>query len=166
MTLSIWPAFCFCSDLGMAELPVALMLGQSPCSYKSVARLQQLGDAADRRGVHAQRALGREAQQVIRTARLEAGARQSFAAEWLHADDGADHAAIDIGVADARALQHAIDEALHAAVDAERQTVPARADPAERALELATLQHADVQHRAEDFCLRQSVEAGFECDRG
>ena len=42
----------------------------------------------------------REARQVMRPAGLRAGARQPGAAERLHADDRADHVAVDVGVAD------------------------------------------------------------------
>src|SRR5262245_42207950 len=145
----------------IADLPGTLMLSQSPGvdkldrSLRARARLQELGHSADRRGIDAQGTLGRESQQVIRPARLEAGSRQSFAAEWLHADDGADHAAVDVDVADARAAHDAINEALHPAVNSERQAVAARADPRKRALEFPATEHADMQHRTEDLGSRQ-----------
>jgi len=53
------------------------------------------GGGVDRGG-----ALGGEAVQVARAAGLGAGAGEPFATKWLHPDDGADHVAVDIGVAD------------------------------------------------------------------
>src|SRR6185295_12393660 len=107
----------------------------------------------------------REPKQIVRAAGLEAGARETFTTERLHADDCADHAAVHVDVADARAPHYAIDEALHAAVDSERQAIPARADPGKRALEPAVPENADMQHRAEDFGARQRIQRHFECDR-
>ena len=63
---------------------------------------QQRRVAARRRRVDGQRLLGAEARQVVRPAGLRAGARQALAAERLHADDRADHVAVDVDVADAR----------------------------------------------------------------
>ena len=42
----------------------------------------------------------REALQVVRAAGLRAGAGEADAAEGLRADDGADHVAVDVDVAD------------------------------------------------------------------
>ena len=43
--------------------------------------------------------------QVVRPAGLGPGAGQALAAERLHADDRADHVAVDVEVADARAAR-------------------------------------------------------------
>jgi hypothetical protein len=51
-------------------------------------------------GIDRDGALGCEAVEVAGTAGFGAGAGEAFAAEGLHADDGADHAAVDIAVAD------------------------------------------------------------------
>src|SRR3546814_12490229 len=59
--------------------------------------------AAGGGGVDRQRLLGREAVQVARAAGLGAGAGETLAAEGLHADHGADHAAVTVGVADRQA---------------------------------------------------------------
>src|SRR5437660_1768051 len=75
------------------------------------------------------RSLGRKSQHVVRSARLGAGAGEAFAAEGLHADDGADHAAVHIGIANARRGDHVVDEALDAAVDAEREAEAGVAQP-------------------------------------
>ena len=47
------------------------------------------------------RALGSEAVKIMWAAGLGAGAGEALAAEGLHADDGADHVAVDVEVADA-----------------------------------------------------------------
>src|SRR5574337_1235675 len=57
-------------------------------------------------GVDGDRPLDGEAREVMRSTRLGAGARQAFAAERLHTDDGADHRAVDIKIADTGALSH------------------------------------------------------------
>src|SRR5260370_8626691 len=59
---------------------------------------QQGGVAAGGGGVGRHCELGGEAVQVSRATGLGAGAGEAFAAEGLHADDGADHAAVDIAV--------------------------------------------------------------------
>src|SRR6185436_20745445 len=97
---------------------------------------EQFRDAADRGGIHRQRSLGGEPRQVVRSAGLRAGARQPFAAEGLHADHGTDHAAVDVDIADARFPYHVVDEALDAAVDAEREAVAGIAQPGEDAVEI------------------------------
>src|SRR5260370_19850966 len=61
---------------------------------------QEGGVAAGGGGVGRDGALGCEAVQVAGAAGLGAGAGEAFAAKGLHTDDGADHAAIDIAVAD------------------------------------------------------------------
>src|ERR1700730_3242936 len=61
---------------------------------------QEGGVAAGGGGVGRGGALGREAVQVAGAAGLGAGTGEAFATEGLHPDDGADHAAVDIAVAD------------------------------------------------------------------
>src|ERR1700716_3868534 len=90
---------------------------------------EQFGDAAHRRGIHGEVPRGRESGQVMRPASLRAGAREALAAEGLHSNYGADHAAVDVDVADARSAHHVVDEALDAAVDAEREAVTGVAQP-------------------------------------
>src|SRR5216684_7771420 len=97
---------------------------------------EQFGDAAYRRGIHGEGPLGRESGQVMRTAGLRAGAREALAAEGLHSNYGADHAAVDVDVADARGAHHLIDEALDAAVDAEGEAVAGDTDPVENLFQL------------------------------
>lgn len=65
----------------------------------SAAEAEEFGIAADRGRVDGAHALGREAQEIMRPARFRPCAGQSAAAEGLHADDGADHVAIDIDIA-------------------------------------------------------------------
>src|SRR5690242_15734261 len=84
---------------------------------------EQAGVAAGRGGVDGEGALGGEAVQVARAARLGAGAAEALAAERLYAHDGADHVAIDVGVADAQALGDVMHLAVDAAVHAEGEPV-------------------------------------------
>src|SRR5216683_4813726 len=98
-------------------------MGWRAAHQTSASTGKQLGNAADRRGVDGNRSLGSKSRKVMRAAGLGAGAGEAFAAEGLHADDGADHAAVDVDVADARGEHDLVDEALDAAVDAEGQAV-------------------------------------------
>src|SRR5215475_13898663 len=59
------------------------------------------GVAAGGGRVDGERALGGEAVEITRAAGLGAGAGEALATEGLHADDGADHVAVDVSVADA-----------------------------------------------------------------
>jgi len=80
-----------------------------------------------------------------------AGAGQPLAAEGLHTDHRADHAAVDVDVADARRAHDLVGEALNAAVDAQREPIAGVAQPLQHALELLAAVPADVKDRAEDF---------------
>src|SRR3546814_17848087 len=81
----------------------------------SLPQGQQRGIAAGGGGVDGEGAFAGEAQQVVRAAGFGAGAGQAFAAERLHADHGADLAAVDVAVADVGAAG----DALHGVVDAD-----------------------------------------------
>src|SRR5947208_10447322 len=62
-------------------------------------RSEQRGIAAGSRGVDGDHLLGGKSLEVIRTTGFRPGAGESAAAERLRADDGADHAAIDVDIA-------------------------------------------------------------------
>jgi hypothetical protein len=66
--------------------------------------------------------------QVTGAAGFGAGAGEAFAAERLHADDGADHAAIDVAVADLEAREDVAHGLVDAAVDAEGQAIAGSGD--------------------------------------
>src|SRR5437016_5195137 len=125
---------------------------------------EQFGDPAHRSGVDGERSFGRKSGQVMRPAGLRAGAGEAFAAEGLHSNYGADHAAVDIDVADARGAHHFIDEAVDAAVDAEREAVAGVADPLQDFLKIASPVKTHMQDRAEDFGPRQLIELELEGD--
>src|SRR5579859_2486204 len=65
---------------------------------------QQASVAAYGRGIDGHGAFRGEAQHVVRTAGLGAGARETLAAEGLHAHHRTDHVAVDVDVAHADAL--------------------------------------------------------------
>src|SRR5436305_6565823 len=96
---------------------------------------------------------------------LGAGARQAFTAEGLHADERADHAAVHIGVADAGGGDYFIDEALDAAVDAEREAEAGVAEPGEHLGKLVAPIGADVQDRSVHLRARQIFKRKLERDR-
>src|SRR5580704_18096856 len=62
----------------------------------------------------------------MRPARLRSGARQAGSAEGLHTYDGADHIAIDVGIADRSVLEHLSPEGLQAGLHPQGQAVMAR----------------------------------------
>jgi len=78
---------------------------------------QQLDVAADGGGVDGERALGGEAQQVMRPSGLGSGAREALAAEWLHPDHRTDHVAVHVRVAHRQRAEHVPGNALEAAVN-------------------------------------------------
>ncbi len=109
------------------------------------------GRRAGRRGVL--RPL--QARQVVRAARLGAGARQALAAEGLRADDGADLVAVDVDVAGVDARGDALDPVVDAAVQAEGQAVAAGVDRVDHPVEVGGAEGRDMQHRAEDLALER-----------
>src|SRR5437870_10563775 len=125
---------------------------------------EQFGDPAYRSGVDGERSFGRKSGQVMRPAGLRAGAGEALAAEGLHSHHGADHAAVDVDVADARGAHHFIDEAVDAAVDAEREAVADVAQPLQHFPQIASPVKTHMQDRAEDFGSRQLVELELEGD--
>src|SRR3984893_9872533 len=109
---------------------------------------QEAGVAAGGGGVGGDGALGREAVQVTGAASFGAGAGEGFAAERLHADDGADHAAVDVAVADPEARQNVAHGLVDAAVDAEGEPVTGCGDLVEPRVEPVGLPADDVEDRA------------------
>ena len=96
--LGVYPADPFRFRSGL------ILVGRERPAAGSSSRLSRLALPPTAVGVDADRALGREARQIVRAAGLGAGARQALAAERLHADHGADDVAVDVDVAGARAL--------------------------------------------------------------
>jgi putative hemolysin len=80
-----------------------------------------------------------------------------FAAEGLHADDGADEVAVHVGVADVQAVGDALDGFVDAAVDAQRQAVAGIGDGHADLVELVGTPADDVQDRTEDFPQRRAI---------
>src|ERR1700737_1833890 len=96
---------------------------------------QEAGVAAGGGGVGRDGALGREAVRVTGAASFGAGAGEAFAAERLHADDGAGLAAIDVAVADLEAREGGAHGPGGRAVDAEAQAIACRGDRVEHLVE-------------------------------
>jgi hypothetical protein len=84
----------------------------------------------------------------------------------LNADHGADHAAVDVDVADARGAHDLVDEALDAAVDAEGEAVAGVAQPLQDLVGILAAVGADVKDRPEHFDLREFVQPELKGDRG
>src|SRR5712691_2874881 len=79
---------------------------------------QERSIASGRGGVDRKRPLGGKAMEIARPAGLRPGAAQAFAAERLRPDDGTDHVAVDIAVADADPREDVAHRVVDSAVDA------------------------------------------------
>src|SRR5262249_56062216 len=84
---------------------------------------EQRGIAAGSRGVDGHHLLDGKSLEVIRPAGLRSGAGHSAAAEWLRADDRADHAAIDVGIAVRKPPRNMLGDRIDAGVYAQRERV-------------------------------------------
>src|SRR3546814_5619349 len=95
------------------------------CPYTTLFRApltrHQRRVAARRGDVGRNRLFLGKAVQIMQTAGLGSGARQTAPAEWLRPDDRADLVAVDIDVADRRARGNMRGHAVDARVAAERQ---------------------------------------------
>jgi len=80
--------------------------GQAELSAGSVAKVQQRRIAAGRRGIDRERALVREPHQVIAVRRLSAQSPIDPCRRTAAPDHGADHIAVDVGIADRGVLKH------------------------------------------------------------
>src|ERR1043165_4040794 len=89
---------------------------------------EERGVAAGGGGVDGVGPLQRKAEQVVRPARLGAGAGEAFAAERLHAHDRADLVAVDVHIPDPNAAADEFGGVLDAGMDAERKAVTGRID--------------------------------------
>jgi hypothetical protein len=105
--------------------------------------------AAGGGGVDGHRALGCEAVEVAGAPGFGAGAGKGFAAKGLHADDGADHAAVDVAVADPKPREDVAHGFVYSAVDAEGEAVAGRGDLVEHLVEAVGLPAHDMEDRAE-----------------
>src|SRR5260221_14775807 len=108
------------SGPGLGCVPI---LSQSAIFLPLLLEREQAGVAARGGGVDRDGALDGEAVEIMRAAGLGPGARQALAAEGLHADDGADHVAVDVEVADPHPTLDRAHPLVHAAVDAEGEAV-------------------------------------------
>src|SRR6516165_11549034 len=112
---------------------------------------QQRGVAAGGGGVGRDGALGREPMQVARAAGFGAGAGEALATERLHTDDGADHAAVDIAVADLEPREDMAHGLVDPAVNAEGEAIAGGGDLVEHRVEPVGLPTHDMQDRSEDL---------------
>ena len=100
--------------------------------------------------------------QVARPAGLGSGAAEPFAAKGLGADDGADHRAVDIAVADAEPRENIPHGIVDPAVDAERQRVAGGGDLVERGIEPIGAPAYDMENRAEYFAVEPAGAVDLE----
>src|SRR3546814_5050613 len=88
------------------------------------------------------------------TTLVRSGAGEALAAEGLHADHGADHVAVHVGVADRQAAVDLLHRRIDAAVHAERQAVAGAGDGVEHPVEAVGGVAHHMEHRAEDLALQ------------
>ena len=105
-----------------------------------------------------------KAQQVMRATGLETRARSAFAAERLAADNGTDHRAVDVQIADMRSSGDAGGDTGDAAVQPHGQAIAERVDRSDRAGQIAGFPGNDVEQGAEPF--RLQVGDVIQCDGG
>jgi len=82
---------------------------------------QEFGVAARGSGVDGDSLLSGKACEVMRTAGLGACAGKPVAPERLHADNSADHIAVDIDISDGEAINDGLGRVIDPRMDAERQ---------------------------------------------
>src|SRR6185436_11558981 len=87
-----------------------------------------------------------------------------FAAKRLHADDGTDHVAVHIDIADVRGGKDLGDRLVDARLHAEGETVAGGIDLPDRRGEIAPAEADDVQHRPEDLAVE--LADAVELDHG
>ena len=128
----------------------------------AVDRSHQRGIAASSGRVDAGYAFGRKASDIVRSARLGPGAGKAFAAERLAFDHRADLVAIDVQVADARALLDKVSGRVDPALQAERQAVPRGINVLDDLAEALGGEADDMQDRPEiltvEFVQRADLE--------
>ena len=100
--------------------------------------------------------------QVVRASGLRPGARQALAAERLHADDRADHVAVDVDVAGANPRAHGFDGFVDACLDAVRQSVTGGVDRRDQRRELSLAIAQNVEHRPEHFAFELADALDFD----
>ena len=156
-------------DLGLRHAQYRTARSQTPCI--ELARGARQRDPPRLLGAHASdggqtgRTLGQQTQQIERAACLRAGARQTFAAKRLHADDGTDHVAVHIDVARMNAVDDLVDGLVDTGVYAERQAIAGRVDVVDQAIQLGAFITHHVQHRAEHFTLERRQFVQFDQGR-
>src|SRR5207302_9604435 len=126
---------------------------------------QQAEIAARRRRVHRIDSFGGESHEVIRAAGLGPGAGKSFAAERLHAHHRADHVAVDIEIADRRALANALGARVHAGVHTHRESVSRGVDVVDHPVESLERESRDVKDGAEALPGNLAYRTDFERHR-
>ncbi len=92
-----------------------------------------------------------EALEVLRPARLRAGAAEAFTTEWLHAHHRANLVAIDIDVPGLHSLGDLTHPSVDAGMEREGQPVTSRVDRRDHLVELISAIGRNVQHGSEDL---------------
>src|SRR5260370_14664920 len=94
--------------------------------------------------------------QVTRPTSLRPGAAQPLAAKWLRPDDGADHVAIDVAVADPEPAEDMGHRLVDPAMDTERQRIAGRGDLVDYRVEPIGLPAHHMQDRPEHLAFKAS----------
>src|SRR5690606_32028856 len=130
--------------------PVLLLFSTQQLAVRSAIPLcQQAGVSANGRGIYGSGSFGYEAQQVMRTAGLGAGAGQAHPAKGLHTHHGTDHITVNIDISHPDPAFDISSKALISALDAEGQTKTAAVDAGDDLVQICGAVAGDVQNRPE-----------------
>src|SRR5262249_51645105 len=94
---------------------------------------------------------GCKARKIVRPAGFRPRAREAGSAERLRADDGADHAAVDVDVADGEASEDPLDRRVDPRMDSERESIAELRDIAEQGVEIPCRKREEIEEGAELF---------------
>ncbi len=89
----------------------------------------------------------------MRPAGLGAGSRQAFTTKRLGADDGADLVPIDVEVSDSKPVNHLLDPAVDAGMQAKGQPEALLVDVIHHRVDLDGVEPGNVQNRSEDLAV-------------
>src|SRR5579883_1775964 len=97
------------------------------------------------------RAFGEQPLQVERRASRRAGTGQSFPAEGLNPDHGANHVPVDVDISGAGGCRNCVDRFVDAGMNAKRKAVTGAIDLGNKLVQAGFVEAADMKDRAEYF---------------
>ena len=102
---------------------------------------------------------------IVRTACFRAGTRFTLTAERLHANNGPNHVAVHIAVANTQLLRNLAHGAVDTRMDAHRQAITGRIDLIENLVQIARLVANNVNNRAKHLTFKNIKRRNFKAMR-